>query len=350
MQGEPGLLQRPLDRPCGKKECEAKNHKEESEDDDKKDDGDEDDDDDDKDHSRRKHRTRKSKLDAGDKAFRTSGRIMKQLKGNVTTRNQWNSDNPPTSSQCRGVVSNKRVTSGGSDSSLSPAPSDDFNPFGEDLPPKISPPPPPPPQYTSTSTPSRRGTISALREQFQGLSILGLATSAGDRYSRSSRLKRSLENTFPSLSSSSATRPTMLKRPAEEAVPPKHVDKDGAGNEDTMDVDSMGGTPTHRPTSETGLKPAIKRTDYVYIRPGRVTRSVSAAQIRSDRLREQRRSLNGGTAVQPYQNSSPRLLGPDGTPIAKRVRFAAGSKETSGHVVLELPSDQQKKKDSLSKK
>ncbi|RVD89407.1 uncharacterized protein DFL_000417 [Arthrobotrys flagrans] len=221
-----------------------------------------------------------------------------------------------------------------SDSSLPSAPSDDENPFRDDFPPKN---PGSAPESTPESTPSRRAKLVALQERFQDLTILGLNSPITGDNNKVSYFDTPLEfpnNPFALLPPPFSPRRTSVKRSIQRLMFSENVDQGGADGS----------------ASEPVLKSAIKRTDYVYVRPGGATRSVNATRTKHQRLREQLKSITDGPRPQKSENLSPRPPGPDGIPAAKRVRFATGSKETSYHVVLEPPDDTRKKAEKPLKK
>ncbi|KAF3116163.1 hypothetical protein TWF103_009389 [Orbilia oligospora] len=369
---------------CGKKECEAEADDEEEEEEEEEDDGkndggtgggggsggrnDEDED------------------DRDDKTFKPSGWVKKQPDSKVTTRQKWRVEHAPLLPRRRmgqRVISPSKYQSSNfspgrpityqrharpkahseqkikalekevakkqkgkgprvasdSDSSLSLPPSDEENPFEDEFLPKD---PFPALEPTSGLTLSRRA--KNLREQFQGLTILGSKPQiTGKRIATSASFTSSkIGKPFSLLPQSFSNRRTSSKRSIQEFMSSESVDQGGAGAGDAMEIDSPRGASTQRRVSEPVLKSAIRTTDYTYIWPGRVTRSIAALQTKRQQLRDQRKSLPNkmpGRNCRNAENSSPVPTGDDGMPVSKRVRFAAGSKETSDHMVLELPDD-----------
>ncbi|KAF3228433.1 hypothetical protein TWF106_007465 [Orbilia oligospora] len=381
MKGKPGIYQQPVSRTCGKKECEAEADDGEEEEDEEENDGK-------SDGGRgggRRSRGRDDEDEGGhdDKTFKPSGWVKKQPDSKVTTRQKWKVEHaplPPRRRMGQRVISPSKYQSSSlgprrpiiyqrrtrpeahseqkikalerevakkqkgksprvasdSDSSLSSPPSDEENPFGDEFLPKD-----PFPALEPTSGPTLSRRAKNLREQFQGLTILGpKPQTIGKRIATSTSFTSSrIGKPFSLLPQSFSNRRTSSKRSIQEFMSSESVDQGGAGNGDAMEIDSPRGASTQLRVSEPVLKSAIRTTDYTYVWPGRVTRSIAALQTKRQQIRDQRRSLPNKMPGRNSENSSPVPTKDAGMPVSKRVRFAAGSKETSDHMVLELPDD-----------
>ncbi|KAK6498206.1 hypothetical protein TWF506_004445 [Arthrobotrys conoides] len=215
----------------------------------------------------------------------------------------------------------------------------DPTPHQDPAPPKI---PLSAPKSTSIRISSRRAKV--LQEQFQGLKIIeSNSPTTGKKHAASGDIKspevsKSLKLLPPSFRNGSSKKRSIQSFMSDEVDSADSADNDGA-----MEIDSPQGAPAQRKVSEPVLKSAIRTTDYEYVRPGRVTRSISAAQLKQRQLRDQRKSLPNKTSARKSESSSPHPARDDERPAAKRVRFAPGSKETSNHMVLEPPDDVKEK-------
>ncbi|KAF3314411.1 hypothetical protein TWF173_004753 [Orbilia oligospora] len=376
MKGKPGIYQQAVSRTCGKKECEAEADDEEEEEDEEEEDSK-------NDGGRGGGQDDEEEGDHDDKTFKPSAWVKKQPDSKVTTRQKWKVEHaPPLPRRRMGqrVISPSKYRSGSlgprrpityqrltrpkarseqkikalekevarkqkgkgprvasdSDSSLSSPPSDEENPFGNEFLPKD-----PFPALEPSSGPTLSRRAKNLREQFQGLTILGSKPQiTGKRIVTSTRLASSkIGKPFTLLPQSFSNRRTSSKRSIQEFMSSESVDQGGAGGGDAMEIDSPRGASSQRCVSEPVLKSAIRTTDYTYVWPGRVTRSITALQTKRQQLRDQRRSLPNKIPGRNSENSSPVPTRDEGMSVSKRVRFAAGSKETSDHMVLDLPDD-----------
>ncbi|KAK6519095.1 hypothetical protein TWF281_003783 [Arthrobotrys megalospora] len=364
----PGVLQRPVDRACGGNHCVT----EDSESDEEEENGDggygdEDDEDENEDEDETED-DETDEEDDSDETFKLGPSSKNQQRSSMTTRRTWDSENQPekkpeqpnvgkgntndaTSSSTKKTSPKAKKEEGStkvktlkrtwaqcdSESSLSPSPSDDENPFGDDFPPAK---PFRAPGLAATSTLSRKtrsqSAPATLTAQFGQLNIIG-------RRALAPAWKNSPHHSLPNVTDPNGDFAADAKGPSEPQVEEKgsleKLSPEYSSGETAIEDGIFRKALSHLRAIRTPLKSAIKNTDYVYVRPGRITRSQSAQVKRRGAAKTQNGSrANQGTNQNP-QPLAPSAPGPtlDGPPPAKRVRFAEGCKEESEHVVLALP-------------
>ncbi|KAK6495083.1 hypothetical protein TWF481_003111 [Arthrobotrys musiformis] len=306
MDGEPGVWQRQVDKTCGDKDCEPEVE------DDGDDDEDDDEDDGDNEDGNGDDDVGKGSGKKPSRSFESNGSKSRERQSWVTTRSTWLAENPAEPDQKReGDKSTQRTST----ALALPQNSKDASRPQRKAPPNLA--------SNSSQKSTSQSPRSGLASEFDGLSIF---VPGSPIYSQgyTGETCTSLFK-FPSLA---FTNCEIMVR----SLPKGYL----KGRCDAVSEGEATNGPAGHQYAEPGLKSAMKMTNYAYVRPRRVTRSRTAAEKQIERARNQQKPASE-ESVKRLGGSPPIDPGLGRIRAVKKVRFAAGSKETSGHVVLELP-------------